>query len=179
MPMRCWLLAVCALCFTTISGDASKKPEGADLTLKNAAGERVSLRDFRGQIVVLNFWATWCGPCREEMPLLVDAWKRYKDRGVVFLGASLDDAKTRKDVPDFAARFHAEFAILLGASSSDLARLHMGDAVPATAFLDRDGAIVARVSGEIRKAELDERIDWLLSDRSGPAPKPMVTHLDP
>src|SRR4051812_11407652 len=71
----------------------------ADWSASDIAGKRVHLRDYRGRVVVLNFWATWCGPCNAEMPLLVDAEKEYGSRGVAFIGASLDDSKTKRNVP--------------------------------------------------------------------------------
>src|SRR5215469_6011136 len=70
------------------SAISAKDPPKAELSLKDLSGRRARLRDLRGNIVVLNFWATWCGPCREEMPRLVEAEKQYKGRGVIFLGAS-------------------------------------------------------------------------------------------
>jgi thiol-disulfide isomerase/thioredoxin len=157
---------------------APRKNAKAELNLTDLDGKRVQLKDYHGRVVVLNFWATWCGPCKEEMPLLVAAEKAYKARGVVFIGASLDEPKTRRRVPEFATQYQIGFPVWLGATADDLARLDMGEAVPATAFIDQDGSIIARVSGEIREAELKERIEWLLGDRTGPAPLAMVKHLD-
>ena len=102
------------------------------------------LREYQGKIVVLNFWATWCGPCREEMPRLAEAEKEYGPRGVIFLGASLDDDKTKKNIAGFVRDHEIDFPIWVGASADDLDRLSMGPAVPATAFIDQDGRIVAR-----------------------------------
>jgi thiol-disulfide isomerase/thioredoxin len=149
----------------------------ADLTLADVTGKRTRLRDYRGQVVVLNFWATWCGPCTHEMPLLVQAEKDYKAQGVVFIGASVDDSKTRPAILTFLNKYDVTFPIWVGGSGDDLAKLGMGEAVPATAFLDREGRIAARVLGEIREAELKERIDWLLGDRTGIAPDALVKHL--
>src|SRR5436305_11823937 len=71
----------------------SKDAPKAELNLKNADGQRVRLSELRGKPVVLNFWATWCGPCKAEMPMLVEAEKTYGGRGIVFIAASLDEAK--------------------------------------------------------------------------------------
>lgn len=156
----------------------SKPPAKAELSLKDLGGKTVRLQELRGKIVVLNFWATWCGPCREELPLMVKTAQEYASRDVLFIGASLDGSKSIKGIPEFVERYHVTFPIWTGASADDLDRLKMGPGVPATAFIDRDGQIVSRVSGEIRPDELTGRIDWLLSDRGGPAPESFVNHLD-
>ncbi len=154
----------------------AKDPPKAELALKNLDGQRVRLSDLRGKNVVLNFWATWCVPCNTEMPLLVEAEKTYGSRGVVFVGASLDDGKTRKQVPEFVSKYQVTFPVWLGATADDLDRLGMGPAVPATAFLDREGRIVSRVWGQIREEELKERIEWLAGPQTAPPP-PFVKHL--
>lgn len=155
---------------------AADKP--VDMKLTDAAGATVHLRDLRGKLVVLNFWATWCGPCREEMPMLAAADKQYRGRGVVFVGASLDDDKSKRLIGDYLKRFGVEYTVWSGATGDDLDKLHMGEAVPATAFLDTDGHIAGRISGQIREGEIQERLDWLLSDRKGPAPSALVKHLE-
>src|SRR5437588_7429528 len=119
-----WMAAWVALC---------AEPPKADLTLKNAGGQKVRLSDLRGKPVVLNFWATWCVPCNAEMPMLVEMEKQYGGRGVVFIGASLDEVKTKSRIPEFLSEHKIGFAIWYGATADDLARLKMGEAVPATA----------------------------------------------
>src|SRR5580704_4750942 len=75
----------------------------AELNLKDMNGQKVHLRDYRGKAVVLNFWATWCGPCKAELPMLVEAAKDYGSRGVSFVAVSLDDEKTKPLVPAFVS----------------------------------------------------------------------------
>lgn len=148
------------------------------LSFKNLQGKRVHVSDYRNQVVVLNFWATWCPPCRAELPLLLQAQHDYASKGVVILGVSLDDKHAKKDVEAFVKKQDLDFSIWVGASADDLKTLDMGQAIPATAFIDRDGRIVARILGQMRSGEIQERLDWLLSDRTGPPPRALVTHLD-
>jgi thiol-disulfide isomerase/thioredoxin len=162
------LLAVLAL------GAAAPK---ADVTLRDVNGRKVRLRDLRGKPVVLNFWATWCGPCNAEMPMLVDMEKQYATRGVLFIAASLDDAKTAGKIPAFLAEYKVRFPVWYGATGDDLDRLKLGGAVPATAFLDAEGRVVARILGQARLEEVKQRLDWLTGDPSAPAPEPVVKHL--
>lgn len=161
---------------TAVLAAAADLPK-AELTLKDSNGQKVRLRDLRGKPVVLNFWATWCGPCKAEMPLLVDLEKQYGSRGVVFVAASLDDAKTKPNIAGFVAEHHISFPIWYGATGDDLDQLKLGPAVPATAFLDAEGHIVARILGQARPEELKERLEWLTGDRSAPPPLPVVKHL--
>jgi hypothetical protein len=111
------------------------------------------------------------------MPLLVEAEREYAPKGVAFIAASLDDRTTRPKIPEFVDQFKLGFPVWTGASSMDLEDLQMGPALPATAFLDREGRIVARILGELTKEELTERLDWLTGARKGPAPDPLVRHV--
>jgi len=163
----------CAVVLTS----ATRKESPAELNLVDLDGKKVHLKDFRDKIVVLNFWATWCGPCKDEMPMFVEVEKAWTPKGVVFIGASLDDKKTVKAIPEFVQKYKIDFPVWTGATGDDLDKLKMGEAVPDTAFIDEGGVIVSRVQGEIRKTELLERLEWLTGDRKGPAPKALVRNL--
>jgi thiol-disulfide isomerase/thioredoxin len=154
---------------------AENKP--VNLRLHDIAGEKVALSDYRGKTVVVNFWATWCAPCREEIPMLVGAEKEWAPKGVAFIAVSLDDRKTIENVPEFVRRFHLNFPVWTGASLDDLDHLRLGNGVPDTIFLDEKGIIVARVLGEIRRQELEERLTWLAGGRKGVAPAAVVNHM--
>ena len=145
-------------------------PAAAALELQTLAGERASLQALRGQIIVLNFWATWCVPCRHEMPLLAEVWERYRDRGVELIGASADAPERRREVERFVRRHRLDFPIWVGATTADLERLGLGEALPATAILDRDGGIAFTILGPIAPGDLEARLDWLLGDRAAPPP---------
>jgi thiol-disulfide isomerase/thioredoxin len=175
--LRPKLVSIGVLVSAVVFPAIAKNLRPVDLPLKDLKGQKVHLRDYRGKVVVLNFWATWCVPCREEMPMFVEMEKEYGPRGVVFVAASLDDRESRPKIPDFIAKFNIGFPVLTGASTMDLDDLKLGQALPATAFLDQEGRIVARVLGQAQKGDLKERLDWLTGDRSGPAPNPVVQHL--
>jgi thiol-disulfide isomerase/thioredoxin len=163
------LLAVAAL--------AAAAPK-AELSAKTLDGRKVHLKDLRGKLVVLNFWATWCAPCRAEMPMLIAAAKANRNPDLEFIAVSVDDAGTLARVGPAAQKFGIPFPVWVGANVDDVHRLSRADAVPATVFIDRDGTIVARVSGEIRKDELDARIGWLSGARSGAKPKEFISHVN-
>ena len=124
------LLAALALC-----ADAPK----ADLTLQDANGQKVRLRDLRGKPVVLNFWATWCGPCNAEMPMLVEMEKQYAARGVLFIGASLDEAKTKAQDPGISGRTQGDVP--------GLVRRHRGRSRQTQTGQRRAGDCVSRCRG--------------------------------
>ena len=147
------------------------------LALRDIRGAQHSLEEYRGKVVVLNFWATWCLPCKYEMPLLVDLQNRYPDR-IVVVGASLDDKETQKRIRKFVAKHKVQFPIWTGADTATLARFGLGTSLPATAFIDRDGSVIGRVLGELERKDLIPRVEWMLGERSGPAPKPLVKYLD-
>jgi len=170
-------LAVSSLCASAQHAHQSTGNE-IDLTLKDLQGQQQSLARYRGKIVVLNFWATWCIPCREEMPILVDLQKRYGEQGVMVIGASADEQTTQKTIPSFIRKQRIEFPILIGATTTDMKRLGLGEALPATAIIDRDGQIVGRILGPIEKKDLQNRIQWLLGDRQSPAPEAVVNNID-
>lgn len=150
----------------------------ATLALRDPAGNEQDLGRYRGKIVVLNFWATWCVPCREEMPLLVSIQKRYGERGIQVIGASADQPETQKEIPRFVRKLKINFPVWIGATTDDMQSLGLGDALPATAFIDRDGSILARIIGPVEKKELDERVEWLLGDRRTPPPPPLVNNIE-
>ena len=159
------------------SGHLTGRAKPATLALQGLSGDRQSLENYRGRIVILNFWATWCVPCREEMPIFVRAREDYQARGVEVIGASVDDASTRDQIEPFTEEYGINFPVWLGATAKDMRRLGLGIALPATALIDRDGRVVGRLIGLVEEHELIERIDWLLGDRAAPPPPPLVNHL--
>jgi thiol-disulfide isomerase/thioredoxin len=171
----CILMAVLLLTSSTILAGSSLPK----LRLEDLNGHRQNLSEYRGKTIVLNFWATWCKPCQEEMPMLVQEETRYKDRGVVVIGVSLDKASDESKVRAFVAKDQVGFPIWLDGSADDLDRWKLGPAVPATAFIDPNGKIVGRVMGEMRRPSLEHRLEWLLGNHQGKAPEPIENNLNP
>ncbi len=142
-------------------GNAQMKSGVApDFALQSLEGKTVHLSDFRGKPVVLNFWATWCGPCKIEMPWFVDLQKQYGPAGLQFLGVAMDEA-TPKDIAEFAQSMNVNYPILLGKES-------VGDAyggvqfLPETFFIDRDGKVVDKAFGLKGRGEIEDAIKKIL-----------------
>jgi thiol-disulfide isomerase/thioredoxin len=145
-----------------------------DLQLQTLKKEPATLSDHRGQIVVLNFWATWCVPCRKEMPLFVELQNEYGPKGVQFIAASTDPAKDKKKVEKFAKEYKINFPVWTGARSEGQIAFRLGASLPATVILDTNGQPVFRIIGEASRDTLEKRLNWLLSNRNTPAPEEIV-----
>ena len=141
------------------------------LTLKDMQGVTHSIEDYRGKLVVVNFWATWCIPCKEEMPIFTEVDKRYRERGVVVLAASLDEQRTKKYINQFARSYKMTFPILVDATTEDMKHVGLGEMVPSTLFLDRDGSVAGKILGQATKKDVLPRVEWLLGERQGEPPQ--------
>ncbi len=126
--------------------------QAPDFTLPTLDGTEVSLSQFHGQPVLINFWATWCLPCREEMPELVRSYEAHKSEGLMILGLNLAYSDTLPDVKAFAREFHITFPVLLDKEGKVAERLYPLPGVPTSIFINRDGTIervqVGLMSGE-------------------------------
>ena len=146
----------------------------ASLALRDLDGVERSTGELRGNIVVLNFWATWCVPCRVEMPMLARLHREVGPRGVEFVGASADEESSRSQIGPLLEEATVGFPIWLGATTADMERFGLGRALPATAILDRDGSIAFRLLGPLDEHDLRDRLVWLLGERSDPPPEVLV-----
>lgn len=133
-----------------------------DLALKDPFGAEQRLSSLKGRIVILNFWATYCTPCRKEMPDLAAIQNEYGALGVQVIGASTDEAGDRDKVMQFAKETKVNFPIWLGASTEHMIRFGLGAALPGTVIVDRDGRIAKIISGVINYADLKKQIDLML-----------------
>lgn len=120
------------------------KSPSPDFTLPNLGGEKVSLKDFRGKLLLLNFWASWCLPCREEMPAMERLYQKYKDRGFVILGVNLKDDK--KSAVAFVRELKITFPIAFD-PDGEAGRLYGAWGLPTTYLIDANGIALARAWG--------------------------------
>ena len=142
---------------------ASVLGQEVDLTLKDPFGTQQRLSALKGRIVVLNFWATYCVPCRQEMPDLAAIQNEYAALGVQVIGASTDEAGDRAKVLQFVKETKVNFPIWMGATTADMMRFGLGAALPGTVIIGRDGRIARVISGIVNQAELKKQIDTMLA----------------
>lgn len=144
------------------SASAAARKPAPDFTLKDANGAQVKLSDYRGKVVLLNFWATWCGPCKIEIPWFIEFQQQYKDKGFEVLGVAMDDDGWTSVKPYIAER-KVNYRILLGDDS--VATLFGGiDSLPTTFVIDRSGAIDKVHVGLIGKDDYLKEIQGLLAE---------------
>jgi len=134
-----------------------------DFELSTLDGKRVKLSDYRGKAVLLNFWATWCSPCKVEMPWFVDLQNRYANDGLVILGVAMDDSDTPK-IAQFASEMGVNYPVLLG---TDQVSEEYGNVqyLPTSFYIDRDGKIVGKGTGLLGRNEIEENVRKALASR--------------
>lgn len=147
--------------FTAEAQSVKNRKPAADFTLRDANGTAVKLSDYRGKVVLLNFWATWCGPCAAEMPWFEEFRQTYASQGFQVVGVSIDDDGW-KSVTPFLAQRHIDYPIVLGdealtASYGDIS------ALPRTLLIDRTGRIASIHVGLIEKDQYEQAIRSVLA----------------
>ena len=132
-----------------------------DFTLKDMNGKDISLASLKGKVVLLNFWATWCGPCRLEIPWFVEFQEKYEDQGLRVVGISVDDPP--EALPPFAKRFKVNYPLIVGADREDVQKAYgpiFG--VPITFIIDRSGRICIKHVGPVSREQFENEIKSLL-----------------
>lgn len=145
--------------------------DDAVLALKDLTGADQNLAALKGRVVVLNFWATWCEPCKKEMPDLSAIQNDYAALGVQVIGAAGDEAADSAKVMKFIRDFKINFPIWLAATTDDMKRFGVGEVLPATVIIDKNGKIVWREIGIIKPLELRKELDKLLMPKVAEATK--------
>lgn len=146
--------------------DTATGGTAVEFRLPDLAGKEHRLEEWRGKVVVLNFWATWCPPCREEIPIFIDLQKRLGDQGLQFVGIAIDDVAA---VAAYQREIGINYPSLLGGDGGLGLMGAYGNAasgLPFTVILDREGRIAARKIGAFRRAELEALLSPLLAVKS-------------
>ncbi len=154
---------------TTVKA-ASLKPEktrhsAPDFALKDSDGKTVHLSDYKGKVVLLDFWATWCPPCKIEIPWLIDLERKDKDRGFEVLGVSMDD-EGWDVVKPFMREVGVNYRVLIGNDST--AEMYGNvESLPETFLIDRESKIAAIHIGLASRKEFEDEVEQLLNAKSG------------
>jgi len=123
-----------------------EKIEAPDFTLKNLEGQDVSLKQLRGKLVFLNFWATWCGPCRIEKPTMEKLYHEFKDKGLVILAVSIDLGDSLQLVRSYYEKYKYSYGSLLDPENT-VAKMYAVRGLPTTYLIDREGYIIGLAIG--------------------------------
>src|SRR3974377_2046374 len=148
---------------STLVGDVRGRT-APEFELASLDGKGVRLSDFRGKAVLLNFWATWCSPCKVEMPWFVDLQKKYGNDGLVVVGIAMDDSEASK-IAEFASEMGVNYPVLLGTDNiaEDYGNVEF---LPTSCYIDREGKIVGKGTGLLGREEIEQDVQKALTSRS-------------
>lgn len=167
---RYWVRRVLLVCLVVLVGfaiyrvstDTGGEPvegdKAPDFTLTTVDGKQVSLHDFKGKPIMINFWGTWCPPCQSEMPAIEEAYKVNKNKG--FQVVSIDIHENELPVANFANQYGLTFPILLD-KDRDIVKLYKIEPIPSSFFINSDGVIVHRIEGPLQINQLQYYIDQI------------------
>ncbi len=144
----------------TVDAGPSVGALAPDFSLVDPSGQTVSLKDLRGKSVLINFWATWCYPCREEMDDLQAIHERYKDNGVVVLGINVREKEGV--VREFINRFNITYSILLD-EEGKVSDIYNVFGIPSSLFIDKNGVIRDIIMGQMNEEMIAEKVDKLIN----------------
>jgi len=163
-----WTVYSRPLAGSTTSGQIPAPQVGflaPSFTLTDLHGQTVSLSDYQGKVVLLNFWASWCPPCRAEMPAIQQVYQSYQERGLDVLAINVSNQDTPRAMQDFLGTFAHSYPILLD-TNGEVGRLYAVNSLPTTFFIGRDGIIQELVfGGPLTVAGLSNRVEALLQEK--------------
>lgn len=144
--------------------DTSNRKEAPDFTLPTLDGGAISLSELKGKVVLLDFWATWCGPCRRSTPIIVSIYNKYHKEGFVALGINLDRENDLDKVNQYAKENDIDYPILINAFN--VAEIYKVTGIPRFVLIDKEGRIATEIEGLIPdlKGKLEWYIEALLSE---------------
>jgi peroxiredoxin len=131
-------LVVSIFAATSLASSGMEGQPAPDFALKSSSGKNLRLSEYRGDVVMINFWATWCGPCRQEMPLLDELYTRYQRVGFNLLGVNIDDDSNR--AMQMVNELGVNFPVLFDAGK-EVSKLYDVEAMPVTVLVDREGMV--------------------------------------
>jgi peroxiredoxin len=140
---------------------AAKTRANFDFTLKDPAGANVKLSDYKGKVVLLNFWATWCVPCKVEIPEFVETYNKYRDKGFVILGVLSQDDPPQPELQAFMSEFRMNYPVMRENAQLEES---LGElwALPTSYVIDRQGQVCSKHMGRFSKEDLEREINGLL-----------------
>jgi cytochrome c biogenesis protein CcmG/thiol:disulfide interchange protein DsbE len=139
---------------------ADAKPANLNFTLKDINGKDVTLSAYKGKVILLDFWATWCAPCKIEIPGFIELYNRYKSREFIVLGVSMDDSPAA--VKPFAQNMRMNYPVFIGTGRNDIEQAFELLGLPTSLIISRDGRICGRHFGFAPKEEFEREIKALL-----------------
>jgi peroxiredoxin len=165
-----WFTVAAASAALSATVPAFAADPASDFTLRDVDGQSVSLSTLRGNVVVMSFWATWCGPCKEEMPHLQKMYGELKEKGLTVLSISIDDARSASRVKPFIKTNGYTFPVLLDRDSTVIGSYNPSKTLPYTVVVDQKGEVVKRHSGFNPGDEVELRhfVDGLLAGAASP-----------
>ena len=159
--MRQTTLTAALLLLLSATALAQSSQQAPALNLKDTRGRQLSLSDYKGKVVLLNFWATWCPPCRAEIPDLIKLQKQYRDQGLRIIGITYPREKN-SEVLRFIRKLGMNYRVARGTKATK-AHFTSSGTLPMTVIIDRDGNVRDVVEGIMYESEFDEKVKPLLS----------------
>lgn len=162
------LLGAVGIMYTVVQSGKTSKPSSPVagmsapvFTISNLEGQRVNLKELRGKVVLVNFWGSWCAPCRDEMPEIEKAYQQYKDQGFTVLAINIGES--RVTAKGFADRLGLTFPILLDSDRHVTSDLYNIGPIPTSYFIDKNGIISSTFTGPMTLSYITTKIQTLLA----------------